>query len=197
MPHESPVVMGIDASSTAIGYAVGTHPREIIAAGLIKGKGQALARVAWHCWKLEQIITKLKRPPNVIVIEVQAPQGPRLGNSGQATYGFAVGAVWRTIWQWANATTIDGEPRAEIITTRADEWTNRVSKKHRALCVDSEFDWYRPADDPGMDIADAVGLIQWWFAENLENLCKPIETASPSHRESQESTNPGIEKTEF
>lgn len=75
------------------------------------------------------------------------------GGAGLAVYGMAVGAFW-----WAMHSVL----RVCIATTEND-WTAGVPKLRRSVVIRGLFPSYALIDDPGLDVADAIGLAIWYF----------------------------------
>jgi len=40
-----------------------------------------------------------------------------------------------------------------------------ITKEDRTLAIKQIYPQYRPADDPGGDVADALGLARFWLRE--------------------------------
>lgn len=81
---------------------------------------------------------------------------------GLAVYGFAAGIITGRVSRVF--------PLQYMVIVPADKWVpKRTTKTKRQLAVAAEFPAYRKimdADkDPGKDIADAIGLGQWWWAQ--------------------------------
>lgn len=153
-------LLSLDPSSTRTGYAVMTGPRELIDAGLLTPKRQsdrAIDRARTMAHEVEGLIRE-HRPTSIVI---ETPHGKIHGNrpgaaSGAAIYGFAAGVIW-----WV----CESYSPSPVYTVDPNTWTNRVSKKHRAACVACDFPRYDKRRDPGMDVADAIALGVWWFAE--------------------------------
>jgi len=177
-------ILSLDPSSTVTGYAVGITNCgvEIIDAGLIKPvrtRDPALARAEQMAQEIIELCegTKIDR----VVIELPSPQAPakirrmvadlaklpveqiiqvleKLKQpAGQAYYGMAVGVIVTTIkWHWSMPCT----------TVRADVWSRGQSKRQRQAELALRMPSYDPETDPGADVSDAVGLLEWFWAEH-------------------------------
>ena len=113
---------------------------------------------------LERYITEIE----VVLIETPAPQqGKRQAHKGQAMYGMAVGHVrCHLLHYWHAQPGMTAEVAHNMVrTVRADEWTRQVSKKHRQMCIAQQVPSYDPEQDKGGDVADAIGMVWWWAAE--------------------------------
>jgi len=83
------------------------------------------------------------------------------GGAGLAVYGSAIGALWQVAV--ARARYCESPTRVRCIEENL--WTNRVPKEDRVVAVAQRFREFRIEDDPGGDIADAIGLSLWWIRE--------------------------------
>lgn len=155
-------LLAIDPSSTKTGYAHLRIPDgEVIQAGFLSGRARdaAIGRAMETADELISLIADAR--PDVIVMEVPGPfmspamvkRNPR--GQGQALYGAAVGIMYRAAWQTG----------VELIPVGAHEWTRRQQKAKRAIALAMTNAAYRGARaaDPGMDVADAIEMGQWWI----------------------------------
>lgn len=154
------MLLAIDPASERTGWAAleTSNPvRPVLARyGVIRArKAVALDRIVEICSALRQFVAEVR--PEAIVIEVPSGHVGRRhggGGAGLATYGVAVGAIWRELWGAA--------PIVEAVTEA--EWTGGVAKERRALFMAQRFSNYRPDGDTGLDAADAIGLGDWYLA---------------------------------
>lgn len=152
------VLLSLDPSSTRTGFSVSTGRLSLIEAGMLN-PADASNPPYVRAWTMADDAVELCREHGVnqIVIEGPAPQSPRMGNRGQAAYGMAVGVIWARLRLL--------EIPLQVVAV--DVWTAKVSKAHQAACVASDFPEYAAMRkrDPGMDVADAIGLAVWWWQE--------------------------------
>ena len=153
----------LDPSSTVVGYSVSTAPNTFPDAGLIwpeKKSADAWTRIKSLMKQVGELLDE--HYPDHVLIEQPSGHVHRralgAGGHGQATYGFAAGAVW--------ATCDIKCPKGAVELINANTWTHGVSKKTRASTIAYRFPWYRLNLDPGMDQADAIGLACWWWLRN-------------------------------
>lgn len=177
------MILAIDPSSTCTGYAVlaGLEPGALIDAGRLRAsrswsasaveeppglglRRRALlpyGRVDEICDDISTLLEERKASLRGVIIEV--PSG-RIGTGGRrgargslAIYGMAAGAIWRHIW------THLCRPRAVMLVTER-EWIRDVpAKADRRAWVAAMYPTYRPENDPGSDVADAILLGRWWI----------------------------------
>ncbi len=157
-------IIAIDPSSKCTGYAVLDGPCKIIDAGLLKPRRQshpAIIRIGDMVNDALGIIAEHDLKGGVVEItegKVSRRHGTG-GGAGLAVYGMAVGAFW-----WAMHSAL-----GMCIATTENNWTHGVTKARRAVVVRGMFPTYRSIDDPGLDVADAIGLGLWFF----DSVCAP------------------------
>lgn len=156
------ILLALDPSLTCTGYAVGTSDRHLIESGRItptctSGKVDATLRAWSMCKDIDDLIRE--HDIEQAVVETPAPQAPRgkHGSKGQAKYGVAVGVIACHV--------IESLGIGKVTVVAADDWTGQVPKQRRALCVAADFPNYSTKRDPGLNVADAIALMQWWFIE--------------------------------
>jgi hypothetical protein len=54
-----------------------------------------------------------------------------------------------------------------VLAINENAWTRGIPKQTRQLAVESMYPQYNIEQDSGGDIADAIGLIDWWMKNNL------------------------------
>lgn len=160
-------ILSLDPSSAVVGYAVMTPGRELIQAGAItpaRKSAGSFERIA--SMENDVLSVLVKEQPHTILIEwTKGKVGKRhhgLG-AGLAVYGCGVGWIGCLCQQWVNRKNV----RCQLIPILENEWTRGVPKKDRQLAVAQIYPQYDPADDPGADVADAIGMADWWLRELL------------------------------
>jgi hypothetical protein len=75
-------------------------------------------------------------------------------------YGCGVGAVGLTAWQWGRA-----HAGCQVHAVLENDWTRGVPKGQRQLALATLYPVYAEhlAEDPGGDMADGLGLADWWL----------------------------------
>lgn len=195
-------ILALDPSSTCIGYAemVGFAPCEqveveLVAAGRLVPRSErhpANERITDMLGDLTALILEVH--PAAIVIEDTSgkvgcrARGRGVNGAGLAVYGKAVGAVWRTAFETAVAdarnrinlgilaATASAAP-VEMVTE--NEWTEGVAKVRRASRVAAMFPEYSAHADPGLDVADAIGIGRYWLTRKWPVVRVPVEP--PAH----------------
>lgn len=156
-------VVGIDPSSTRTGYAVMSSPTTIVEAGYLRaGKlaTPALERIKVMASDLGALLKE--HCPEMVVIEVSSGKVGRRRHTGRgsglAVYGTAVGALLAIAWFCGTS---------PVCPVLENEWTRSVPKLTRQRQIVAAFPDYalKVRDDRGADVADAIGLCWWWFAE--------------------------------
>jgi hypothetical protein len=159
-------VLSIDPGSKRTGWAVLTQREQLLQAGLLTGDkttDPAKFRIAAMCWGLCELLDEWQ--PGTVLIEWSSGHVGRRrhkgGGAGLAVYGIAIGALWQVAVAWSTS----GESRERQVRVRCIEenlWTNRVPKEDRVATIAQRFREYHSEDDPGGDVADAIGLGLWW-----------------------------------
>lgn len=156
-------VLIVDPSSSRTGCVVATGPMEIERMELCRPASpdaSALERARSMADDVAAIIREQRI--GHVVIETPALHAYKYtGYSGHglALYGLAVGIIIvraSEVIGWNNMTPVP-----------ADQWVPKgTTKERRQLAVAAEFPAYGEimdaGQDPGADIADAIGLWQWW-----------------------------------
>lgn len=162
-----PVLLSLDTSSTATGYAV-FHGRGLVCCGVIRPKATlpALDRVGLIVADVEALTDAAA--PDEIVMEISSGKvhGRIAKASGLAVLGHAQGAIWEAVRR-----------RMIPLTTVAEnEWTKSKKKADRAAHFAgmyltyadfAKIQWHATKGctskaDPGFDAADAVGIGDWF-----------------------------------
>lgn len=103
-------------------------------------------------------------PVGIIVEWSKGKVGHRHGGlgAGLAVYGCGVGAAGLAAHLWGQA-----HPRCTIAPVLENDWTRRVPKRDRQLALATTYPAYAEhlAEDPGGDIADGIGIAEWWIKE--------------------------------
>lgn len=158
------MIVALDPSSERTGYAaIDEVHRLIVDAGYLRGERTAdTAQTRILAMEKELAGLVAERKPSVILIEITKGKvnKKRHGGAGAglATYGLAMGALWRT------ARDLVGDDRVVAID---EDWTRGVNKAVRARRIAMEFPQYRQAMelDRGGDAADAIGIALWWIGD--------------------------------
>lgn len=165
LPHGA-VVLSLDVSSSVTGWAIGEAgkmlPGNIIDFGLIKPPSgwDSIRRADFMLVKLAAIVHRFQ--PDEVVMEWQSHKATGMRVQGLSTLGQAQGAIRSYL-----ATT----HRVVAISERA--WTKiggrNAKKEARSEVVKVSVPSYAekasdPKFDPGLDIADAIGLLLYRLA---------------------------------
>jgi hypothetical protein len=165
------IIMGLDPSSTACGYAIKTSDSHNLAdnfiqAGLITPENKtdaAFERIRSMRVDIKELLNKFK--PSIVLVEltrgkVNIRRHHGLG-AGLAVYGMGVGGIATEADIWCSNT------GSRFIGIYENDWTRGIPKQVRQMTVASYYKQYSSIDDPGGDISDAIGIIDWWLKENL------------------------------
>jgi len=161
------LVVGLDPSSTVVGYGVLDMAGRFMEAGLLlpeRRGAPSWRRVADLADEVERLLERLR--PAVVLVEWSKGKvnvrrhGGR--GAGLAVYGAGIGAVGRQCQLWAR-----GRPQVQLEAVLENDWTRGVPKKDRQLAVASIYPQYgaQLGDDPGGDMADGLGLAAWWLRQ--------------------------------
>lgn len=159
------VVLSLDPSSTIIGYAV-MDDGQLRDAGPItpdQRGGPSYQRVRDLSRYLRQVMDVCR--PGVILIEwTKGKVGKRHQGrgAGLAVYGTGVGAALTTADIWA-----EERPGVLVFPILENDWTRGITKEKRSQVIAQQYPQYQPGEDPGGDVADAIGLANWWIRQSL------------------------------
>lgn len=177
------VVVTFDPSSRCTGYAVGVVRGTavvLVEHGKIKGdrsSDPALVRIRTMAHDAAALLDRIG--PDDVVVETPAKQmpigtirdkegKPVLNVAGQAMYGCAVGVVLMTAWEYQN---FRGGELVRVATTASDDWSRGKKKHERAAAMEATYPEYSRANDTkDFDMADAVGLMDWWNIQRIQEL---------------------------
>lgn len=149
------MIIGVDPSSSATGYAV-INPKtgKLVEGGVVRKSRKLTGLRAIRAIIAELIPHLRKLAPSPVLVAVEIPTGRvyakrhKGGGRGLAIYGMAAGMVLFALEAWV------GEACVRAVT--AEEWTDRGPEKRRPAIKAA----YRVATDDG-DTLDAVGIADW------------------------------------
>ena len=164
------LIFTLDPGSLRTGFACLTMEGQLREAGLLlpdKREAASEFRIGAMCGDLRELLEKWG--PAVVVIEwtsgkVNTSRHKGAG-AGLAVHGAATGALWRECEAWRRSLPAAMQGRTMIELVRENQWARGTPKAARQAAVAQEFPQYNPADDPGMDISDALALDRWWLRE--------------------------------
>jgi len=151
------VILALDPSSTRTGYAVLCGDGIVEEAGLMR-PSKSTAPVFERSVSMGHQAMDVARERSVATVVVESPapqQGQGRAYKGQASYGFGAGIITGMLLS-AGCT---------VYTVRADKWTRQKPKEQRAAELEARLSSYDRSQDPGRDVADAIGLGTWWLRE--------------------------------
>ncbi len=155
-------IIALDPSSTCTGYAVMESAETLVSAGLLRPRSsdEAIERITSMACDLRELITECR--PRKVVIEVTSGKvagrhRQRSQGAGLGVYGTAVGAMY------AVSLIEMGWLRSRVVPIHENTWTHGVPKAQRQRHCAAAFPAYSMADDPGADVADAIGLGCWYY----------------------------------
>lgn len=165
------LIFAIDPGSVRSGWALMRPGERLIKAGLLlpdKQTAPSEFRIAAMCHGLWQLLNLWL--PRIILIEYGSgkvnPRRHHGQGSGLQVHGISVGALWREVVAWISWQPVENQINTEVVLVKENDWARGVTKRERAAAVAAMFPEYKMADDPGHDIADAVGLAVWYLREN-------------------------------
>ena len=156
-------VLSLDPSSTVVGWSVMASATRLIGAGLITPaihSEPSYGRICGMRHDLRDLLDE-QQPATILIEWTRGKVGKRHHGrgAGLAVYGCGVGAMATECEHWSET-----HPAA-VVPIYENDWTRGVPKRDRQLAIASMFDQYRVGDDPGGDMADAIGLGVWWFRQ--------------------------------
>ena len=163
--------LGLDPSSTAIGYALMADERTLIEAGRITPldpEAEAAVRIESMAWQLRKLLDA--ESPAEVMIEIPSGHVGKKRHKGKgfglSIYGMGVGMAWGTVLFWRyQAKYVRENTFVPISLVPENVWTGGVIKADRILGIKSLFPQYEPATDPEGDSADAIGVAHYVFKE--------------------------------
>lgn len=164
------LIFSLDPSSTRTGWAFMKPPEQLVRAGLLlpdDPRASSEVRVGDMCSGLWQLLN-LWLPRTILIEFTSGKVGRRHGTgggAGLAIYGVAVGALWREVCAWIRYQLPEDQINTEVVLIRENQWCRGVNKKDRQIAIAALFSAYRIEQDPGGDIADAVGMAVWYLRE--------------------------------
>ncbi len=158
-------MIALDPSSTCIGYAIfgceGARDYELKSAGRItsKPKDKATVRMVKLADEIMDLIDEYDGPRTLIVVEIPSGHVNRGrhggGGAGLSVYGMAVGYLLGRL------ASVDVDVRMVL----ENDWTRGIPKGKRQQWVAARHRCYDASKDAGGDVADAIGLGEWWIME--------------------------------
>lgn len=153
----SPLVMGVDASSTSTGWCLMRGPHELVCFGLVKPPSRLAPELRIDRMAEEIAALADAHRPTVVAFEWNsgrtAARNPNV--SYLSTLGQAQGAIRQELRSRGHA----------VAAISERDWTGSRPKKRRAEVVRLEFAAYRAWEDEGkdkgLDVADAIGIAVW------------------------------------
>ena len=156
--ESSNFLVSVDPSSRAAGIAVWCG-HDLVAFDLVKAKQST--KVAPHDRAVRFGVTVRERVADLVNVEsprivVEVPGGQGKAHSrGLVTLGIAVGAIA------ANLGEVGPVELVPVTIWSRIDGGRPVSKESRAERIAEMFPAYYQSADPGLDIADAIGLGAW------------------------------------
>jgi hypothetical protein len=164
--------LSIDPSSTRTGWAQFVDG-VLQQAGYFKTKKSqpALVRIADQAADLVFMVQEFQ--PDVVVLEETSGKVARhkraSHGAGLSVYGMAVGALWYATWTAVQncGVVVSGQPPRRVRTVLENVWTRRIPKRVRQRRIAMRYPSYaaQVAKDSGGDVADAIGIGEYWLAK--------------------------------
>ena len=159
------VILSLDPSSKAIGWAIMLPPVELVGGGVITPDdktARSFDRIVNMCESLAELLKEIE-PGSILIEWTLGKVGQRRhkgGGAGLSVYGAGVGYAAAICRSYTKA--VEG---CELIPILENDWTRGVKKRERQLAVIQEYPHYLPDLDPGGDLSDAIGMAVWWLRE--------------------------------
>lgn len=164
-------LVSIDPGLNCTGYAsFCINTNKLVEIGKIKPKGTDESETD----KIKSInndITDLLIDVKPVAIVIEMPSyhvnhnRNKGGGAGLGIYGFAAGAIWQHMYQWVMWFGFPGTEGCQLITVKPELWTKGKKKKDRTDIIAALYPMYNRKNDKGGDVADAIGLGEWWLVE--------------------------------
>jgi len=171
------LILSIDPGSVRTGWALMKPPEQLIKAGLLlpdKQTAPSEFRIDAMCRSLWTLLNYWQ--PKTIIIEwTSGKVGKKRhhgGGAGLAVHGAATGALYRECVAWLRWQPPQNQLETKVQVVRENVWTRQVPKADRQAAIAQMFPAYSIKEDPGGDIADAIGLAIWYQREQTVRLVK-------------------------
>jgi len=165
------LIFSLDPGSLKSGWALMRKPEQLVKAGLLlpdKQTAPSALRINTMCCSLWTLLNYYQ--PKTILIEWTSGKVGRKrhggGGAGLAIHGAATGALWREVLAWLRWQPPQNQLETKVQSVRENDWTRQVPKADRQAAIAQMFPAYNIKEDPGGDIADAIGLAVWYMREN-------------------------------
>jgi len=174
------IVFAIDPGSIRSGWCVMKPPEQLVEAGLLlPNKLRALPefRINDQCESLRELLNKWQ--PKTILLEWTSGKVGRKRHRGQgaglAIYGISVGSLWQVVLAWRRALPAKQQLEVKVELILENLWCRQIPKSERIATVAATFPEYNASQDPGGDIADALGLAVWYLRERVVKLVECLK----------------------
>lgn len=160
----SDLIISLDPSSTIVGFAAMGMDASLSKAGVITPDRRGAPSYERIRSLRRDLVTVFEqfRPDTILIEWTKGKVGRRHGGygAGLAVYGCGVGAIATEADHWAR-----DNPPCDVVPIFENDWTRGVPKSARQLAVAEMYPAYSTHQDPGGDIADAIGMAVWWLKE--------------------------------
>lgn len=167
---EKNLILSIDPGSIRAGWCIMEQGGGLVDGGVLVPENFKAAnhvRVNGICEDLRGLLDEFQ--PGIILLEwVTGHVGRRRhkgGGAGLTVYGLAVGSLWREIVHWKKSLPAEERSGIEIVLINEILWTGGIDKFSRATAITNLFPRYNIKKDPGMDLADSIGLAVWFLKD--------------------------------
>lgn len=160
------LILSLDPSSTIVGFAFMRFDGSLARAGVIVPASRAESSYQRICTMRNDLrgLMNEYKPETILIEWTKGKVGRRRHHgcgAGLAVYGCGVGAIATEAEHWAETNDAAVE---EILE---NEWTRGVPKNTRQIAIANLYQEYRIENDPGCDIADAIGMAVWWLRRRV------------------------------
>jgi len=173
-------IFSLDPGSKKTGWALMRPPEQLVKAGLLlpdKQTAPSEFRIDAMCRSLWTLLNYWQ--PKTIIIEwTSGKVGKKRhhgGGAGLAVHGAATGALYRECVAWLRWQPPQNQLETTISLIKENEWCRSVSKRDRAAAVAATFREYKPEQDSGGDIADAIGISIFYMREQRVRLAESLK----------------------
>lgn len=166
------IIFSLDPGSIRAGWAVMKAGEQLIRAGLLLSgnqKASSEVRIGEICSGLWNLLN-FWLPKTILIEWTSGKVGRRHGTgggAGLAIHGAATGAVWRECLAWLRYQRPEKQLVTNVVLVKENTWTRQVPKADRIAVVAHTFREYKPEQDAGGDIADAISMSVWYQRERL------------------------------
>lgn len=174
------LILTLDPGSLRTGWCVMGGPEQLLQAGVLLPDKQAAGsefRIHRMCEDLRLLLAEWQ--PKTILIEYASgkinPRRHHGSGQGLQIHGISIGRLWGECVAWWRLLPTKQQLQTKIVLIAENDWTRGVPKVKRQAAVAQMFPQYKPQQDPGGDLADAISLSIYYHREQTVRLAECLK----------------------